>query len=96
MRAKPQPGLIIRRSIFRIRLPGCSWSWAQPLMLTKRRDSRGTGPNGRPAVAAIMIWRIINNQADTIKASIMSTKAGELGVVRRIFRVDKTNQEPSS
>lgn len=52
----------------------------------------GTGPNG--AACHSGNHELADNQADTVKSSIMSTKAGELGVVRRIFGIDKTNQVP--
>ncbi|AET69052.1 hypothetical protein Desor_3571 [Desulfosporosinus orientis DSM 765] len=52
----------------------------------------GTGPNG--AACHSGNHDLVDNQADTVKFSIMSTKAGELSVVRKIFGIDKTNQVP--
>jgi len=52
----------------------------------------GTGPNG--AACHSGNHDLVKNQVDTVKTSIMSTKAGELSAVRRIFGLDKTNEVP--
>ena len=52
----------------------------------------GTGPNG--AACHSGNHELAKNQVDSVKTSIMSTKAGELSVVRRIFGLDKINEVP--
>ena len=52
----------------------------------------GTGPNGVTCHSGNHDQT--KNQVDTVKTSIMSTKAGELSVVRRIFGIDKTTEVP--
>jgi len=52
----------------------------------------GTGPNGVACHSGN--HDLAKNQVDTVKTSIMSTKAGELSVVRRIFGIDKTSNVP--
>jgi len=52
----------------------------------------GIGPNGVACHSGN--HDLANNQVDTVKTSIMSTKAGELSIVRRIFGLDKTNEIP--
>lgn len=52
----------------------------------------GTGPNGTACHSGN--HDLVKNQVDTVKTSIMSTKAGELSAVRRIFGLDKTSEVP--
>lgn len=52
----------------------------------------GTGANGEACHAGNQIQA--DNEADLVKTSIMSTKAGELSVVRMMFGYDKTKEVP--
>ncbi|KJR46765.1 Cytochrome c family protein [Desulfosporosinus sp. I2] len=52
----------------------------------------GTGPSGVACHSGNQ--DLAKNQVDTVKTSIMSTKAGELSVVRRMFGIDKTTEVP--